>query len=328
MKITLAPTERSSVELLFKTLDSNIQKADRYNAILDKKTPVNAQKGTLPIQAIDPTPYLKDSYGLVVKPEAYKEKGWSLFYDAYEPHEGFVYDELDINPKTFEETTRFGYFTSRFPFLALAQDGKTWMSVTPHEINTMESQIAEAKGKVITFGLGLGYYAYRVLEKKDVSSITVIERDPTLIAFFKNRLLPFFPRKNDFRIIEEDAFHYASGMAKENYDYAFVDLWHLPEDGLPMYIRMRGLEKKSPKTHYAYWVEPSLLSLLRRAVLILLQEEMAGSTDEDYDYAANGSDALINSLHKLLKKTELHNAQDVSMLISDESLKKIALRLA
>jgi hypothetical protein len=55
---------------------------------------------------------------------------------------------------------------------------------------------------------------------------------------------------------------------------------------------------------------------------------MAGSTDEDYDYAANGSDALINSLHKLLKKTELHNAQDVSMLISDESLKKIALRLA
>lgn len=327
MKISLTPKERDAVGTFLSVLDRNMQSADRYNEILDHKTPVQEQKGEMPIVKLDPAPYLKDPFGLKVKPEPLKEKGWSLFYDAYEPHEGFVYDELAIDPETFKETTRFGFFETRFPFLALAQDGKTWMSVTPHEINTMEQQIQEAHGKVLTFGLGLGYYAFRCLEKENVSSVSVIERDPTLIAFFKERLLPFFPHPERFRIIEEDAFHYAGAMKKEHYDYAFVDLWHLPEDGLPMYIRMRGLEKKSPATTFGYWVEPSLLSLLRRAVLILLQEEMAGSTDEDYDFASNESDALINSLHKLLKKNEIHSSRDVHALLGDESLKEIALRL-
>jgi hypothetical protein len=328
MKIQLTASERTKLQTLFATAESNMADADAYNAILAKKTPVKEEKNPLLIREIDPESYRHDDYYQKVKPLEFQSKGWTLFYDTYKPYEGFVYDELSIDPLTYKETTRFGYFTSAFPFLALAQDGRTWMSVTPHEINTMQEQIHEAHGKVITFGLGLGYYAFEVLKKKEVTSVTVIEKDPTLIAFFKERILPFFPEQDKFRIIEEDAFHYAGKMGKEHYDYAFVDLWHLPEDGLPLYLRMRGLEKKSPATAFSYWVEPSLLSLLRRAFLILLQEELAGSTDEDYDFAATESDALINRLHRLCKSLPISSYADVIQQLSDSSLKALALRLS
>jgi hypothetical protein len=328
MKISLTNADREKLGGLFSVFDRNMEKADRYNQILEKKTPVQEAQSPLPIHEIDSRVYLDDDYHQKVKPQAFASKGWTLFYDHYAPHEGFVYDELAIDPHTYEETTRFGFFTSDFPFLALAQDGRTWMSVTPHEINTMRSQIAEAHGKVITFGLGLGYYAYECLKKADVTQMVVIEKDPTLIAFFKERILPSFPHQEKFKIIEEDAFHYAGRMGKDHYDYAFVDLWHLPEDGLPLYLRMRSLEKKSPATTFSYWVEPSLLSLLRRAFLILLQEEMNGSRDEDYDYAATESDALINKMHRVLKKETFTSYPQIVNFLSDESLKKLGLRLA
>lgn len=328
MKINLNNADREKLGGLFSVFDRNMEKADQYNAILEKKTPVSQSKSPLLIQEIDPTPFLHDDYHEKVKPTAFQSKGWSLFYDHYAPNEGFVYDELSIDPHTYEETTRFGFFKSEFPFLALAQDGRTWMSVTPHEINTMKGQIDEAHGKVITFGLGLGYYAYECLKKANVTEMVVIEKDPTLIAYFKERILPFFPHVEKLRIIEEDAFHYAARMGKDHYDYAFVDLWHLPEDGLPLYLRMRSLEKKSPDTTFSYWVEPSLLSLLRRAFLILLQEEMNGSKDEDYDYAATESDALINKMHRVLKKESFASYQQIVDFVSDKSLKELGLRLA
>jgi len=157
MKLTLSIADKEKLGKLFDVFDRNLEKANRYNAILDKKTPVHEATSPLLIHEIDPKPYLADDYHQRVKPDSLREKGWSLFYDHYAPNEGFVYDELAIDPKTYAETTRFGYFSSDFPFLALAQDGRTWMNVTPHEINTMKSQIEEAHGKVITFGLGLAF---------------------------------------------------------------------------------------------------------------------------------------------------------------------------
>lgn len=328
MKINLSADAMKQISLLFRTRDGNMRKAEKYNEILDSKRNVVAEEEPLPIREIDPTPYLRDPYYLHVQPKELVRGRWRLFLSSYQPHEGFVYDELLIEKeKNYAETTRFGYFTKEFPFLALEENGKTWMSVTPHEINTMTPSLKEVHGKAITFGLGMGYYAYLAAEKENVSSITVIEKDPTVIALFKEVLLPFFPKKEKVRIIEEDAFHYANSMGKEQYDYAFVDLWHLPEDGLPLYARMRQLEKKSPSTSFVYWVEPSLLSLLRRAVLILLEEEIKGSDDEDYDYAATESDLLINELHRVLKKKTISSVQDVLLLIADSSLREIALSL-
>ena len=39
------------------------------------------------------------------------------------------------------------------------------MTITPDEIETMKEAVDQAFGNVLTFGLGLGYYAYMVSEK-------------------------------------------------------------------------------------------------------------------------------------------------------------------
>lgn len=328
MKITLSISARSSIASLFSIRDRNMEEATAYNAILARKGLVH-ENGPLPAHRLDPAPYLADPFYQTVKPERVSEGDWELFFSSYAPNEGFVYDELDISPKNFEEKTRFGYFASRFPFLTIIQHGQTWMSVTPHEINTMAQAVNDAHGNVVTFGLGMGYYAFMAAAKKNVSKVTVVEIDPVAIDIYHRFLERFFPNADKIQIWQGDGFSFPRKvMTKEHFDYAFVDMWHLPEDGLAMYLRMKTLEKYSPKTAWVYWVEPSLLSLLRRAVLILLEEEMAGSQDDDYDFAATPSDILINKLHKLLKKKILGSAEDVIDLLSDDSLRKIAVDLA
>lgn len=275
-------------------------------------------------QPIDPKPYLNDPYSKLIHFHNEKHGDWELINDSYRPFEGFVSNELTIiRDGNYKEITPLGYFKQSFPFLEVRQKGTTWMSVTPHEINTMKGAIEKAHGKVLTFGLGLGYFALLASLKKEVGQVTVVELDPTIIELFKRYILPQFPFKEKIRVIQDDAFRFAKKLHDEEYDFIFDDIWHLPTDGLYLYLKMKKCLPEFKKTELVSWVEPSLLSLLRRAVLILLEEEMNGSTDLDYDYAASESDLLINSLHRLLKKKEVASYNDALELVSDENLKTL-----
>ena len=80
-----------------------------------------------------------------------------------------------------------------------------------------------------------------------------------------------------------DAFDYVNKeMIKENYDYAFVDLWHGGEDGLALYLKMNKFEHQHKNTKFLYWLEKSILALLRRCFLTILSEQIDGSSDQDY----------------------------------------------
>ena len=144
------------------------------------------------------------------------------------------------------------------------ESGREWMLITPNEINTMRKPIEAAKGKVLTFGLGLGYYAYMVSEKSDVKSVTVVEKNDNVIELFVSQMLPKFKNKDKIRIVRADAFEYAEQvMPGEKFDYAFVDTWRDASDGLPMYERMKALEHLSPETEFSYWIERFIISRRR-----------------------------------------------------------------
>jgi AraC-like DNA-binding protein len=61
------------------------------------------------------------------------------------------------------------------------------MSITPNEIVTMREPVARASGRVLTLGLGLGYYAYMVHLKEDVTDVTVVEREQAVIDLFEKK---------------------------------------------------------------------------------------------------------------------------------------------
>ena len=114
------------------------------------------------------------------------------------------------------------------------------MSLNPNEINTMEKDIKKATGKVLTFGLGLGYFQFMCSLKEDVKEITIIEKDPNIIALFKQFILPFFAHRNKIKIIQIDAFDFMENKFDNSYDFVYVDIWHTPNDGLLPFIKFKN----------------------------------------------------------------------------------------
>lgn len=185
-----------------------------------------------------------------------------LKYETYKPYEGFVCDDI-IQTKEGRQLPQIGFFDTEFRFPAILENNRIWMTITPNEIETMKEPVEQAFGHVLTFGLGLGYYAYMVSEKENVESVTIVEMNPDVIRLFKKYILPQFKQAQKITIIQADAFEYAQNqLPKGQYDFVFTDLWHDVSDGIDMYVKMKKYEKLSPKTTFTYWIEQSILCYL------------------------------------------------------------------
>jgi spermidine synthase len=133
------------------------------------------------------------------------------------------------------------------------------MTLMPNETNTTKPAIDIAYGKVLTFGLGLGYFTFMASIKHDVESVTVVERSDDVIELFERFILPQFPDPSKIKIVRSDAFDFAENqMAKGAYDSVFVDIWHDPSDGCDLYLKMKEYETLLPKAKFVYWVEDTL----------------------------------------------------------------------
>jgi len=264
--LCFTPTAISQSDVTALATDCDIPPNDAYMALLaahcglDTSKPEDARlyRAYFPqmIRQHDPETYLRDSYMQAVKPCEGAVGSIDLVYETVQPMELFVADDfrVDAQGRVFPQ---LGWFSGAFSFPAIREEGRVWMTVTPNEINTIQPAIRQTHGKVLTFGLGLGYYAFHALLREDVSSVTVVEKNPQVIDVFQRLLLPFFPRQLDLHIIEADAFEYAENvMPHEGFDTVFTDLWHDVADGLPMYRRMKALETPSPTYHY--WIENTL----------------------------------------------------------------------
>ncbi len=219
------------------------------------------------VKRLDAERYRRDPYYTNIKFPDTDDGNWSFKNITYPAYRGFIYADQAVGDD-LTEIPAVGFFDEDFTFPAVLEDGNEWMTLTPVDVDTCQNEIAEATGKVVTFGLGLGYYTYMVSNKPDVTSVTVIERSEAVIRLFKTHILPQFPNGDKVRIICADAFEYAAKeMPAEGYDYAFVDTWRDASDGLPMYMKMRQLEAGCPGTKFAYWVEGFILSRMRSLVL-------------------------------------------------------------
>jgi hypothetical protein len=362
MKITLDPEAEKRLSDLLEALDENISVADIYNDILlnfpsfiqgeelksemndfhlkeneayfkmlmdkddiDYKDPgiekMAGEHRMKDILRLDDS-FRMDPYMLNIRIPQLRLGNWSLSHNFYAPYESFIYQDVSLKGPDFKEVTSLGYFDKEYPYPIAMQGGQVWMSITPHEIMTMAEPIKEAKGDVLAFGLGLGYFPYMCSLKDEVKTITIVERDRNIIYLFEKFILPQFAAKDKIRIVKADAFDFAEHHL-EGFDFVFTDLWHSEEDGLLSYMRMKKQARRYPQTVFAYWIEESMLVMLRRCLLSLLQEEKAGSTDEDYQKAESDTDRAMNILHFALRNREVKTAKDLDDLLSDSSLKAI-----
>lgn len=325
MKISLSEKEKKEWRSISKALDASIEEASYWNDVLFGYVP---RGEWMPFaKRLDPKKYTNDPFFKKVRPTSSKEGDISLCYREYKAYQGFVYDEIRTKERNYLEKTPFGYFDKDFPFLAIQKGERTWMSVIPHEINTMKEPLSRMHGKTLILGLGLGYFAYMSLLKEEVSEVTVIENDPKVIALFNRHILPFFPKGKKFKIVKGDAFEYLKKDAP--FESCFADLWHMPEDGLPMYLKLRKIEERKPEISFSYWIEASMLALVRRALIVLFDEAIEGGIDpSNYEKAATYSDRLVNALYQEFKDVEIDNMPYLRRYLDFEGLRRVALLLS
>ena len=269
--------------------------SDRYHRALER---TYFEAG---VKKLDPTPYQNDPYVKTVRFPTQTLGKWETCEHSYAPYEPFVRKDPILLP-SFCEIPQIGYFDEEFSFPAVLENGIEWMTVTPNEVETMRQPIATCHGRTLTFGLGLGYFAFHASEKENVESVTVIEQSADVIKLFQTHILPQFPHKEKIRIIQADAFAYLDALSDGEFDVLFADLWHDPSDGLDMYLRIKAHEKRLPNMQFTYWIEPSLLSLLRRMVFRRMSDtkeplQLRGVAPETLL-----SDAFLRTLD--LRKTE------------------------
>ena len=244
------------------------------------------------VRILDTERYTSNPYYRHVAPEAVKDGDWEFRWEYYPPYRAAIADDM-IMKDDYTEIPPLGFFTEGFSFPAVLEGGNEWMTITPVDVDTVTAAINDARGKVITFGLGLGYYAYMVSEKRNVSSITVVEKSEKVIELFRRHILPKFSHPEKVRIICRDAFEYAEEeLPSEHYDYAFVDTWRDASDGLPMYERMKKLEALSPDTEFSYWIENFILSRKRA----LRFNELMSAIEDGRDDAPSDYNDFIKKL--------------------------------
>ena len=235
------------------------------------------------IRILDAKRYTENPYYKNIKLPDVKLGTWEFKNEAYAPYRAVICHDMILN-SDFSEIPPLGFFTERFEFPAVLEDGNEWMTLTPVDLDTSDYAIERARGKVITFGLGLGYFAYMASEKDTVDTVTVVEKSEKVIELFEKYVLPQFAHKEKIRIVNADAFEYAEHiMPSENFDFAFVDTWRDASDGAPMYEKMKKLEHLSKDTEFSYWIENFLISNLRAKKLVdMRQKYYSGALDMSF----------------------------------------------
>lgn len=73
-------------------------------------------------------------------------------------------------------------------------DLTTWMSLTPSEMLTQRNGVRQAKGDVVVYGLGLGWFLAQVCAKPSVRRVTVVERERELLDWLGPKVREKYPQ--------------------------------------------------------------------------------------------------------------------------------------
>ena len=263
------------------------------------------------IKCLEAKEYLNNEYATRIKATG-RYKQYALRNITYEPYQTFAYDEISVT-KDYKEYSAIGYFKKPFSYLALCEGNNIWMSLNPNEIETMKPFIDKGQGNVLVLGLGMGYVPFMMSLKDDVKHITIVEKDQNIINLFNNLLFPHFVNKNKITIIKDDAIKYVGKNNK--YEYIFADLWHTPEDGLDLYIELKRINKDID-----CWLETSLIAMLRRCMITLIEEQLDNLKEDSYKKAKTITDRVINHYYERTKNLVINNEDDLLNLLSDDLL--------
>ena len=105
-------------------------------------------------------------------------------------------------------------------YKSLKRRGTIVMSNTPDEIRDFSRFVHRAKGSVLVNGLGLGVLLKALLNKPEVTNVTVIEKSEDVIKL----VAPTYLSDQRVKIINADAFEYVPPK-NQRFDAVWHDIW-------------------------------------------------------------------------------------------------------
>ena len=150
-------------------------------------------------------------------------------------------DIFEVDEKA-SSSTIFRSYVPAGKYARLKINGHTIMSDTPMEWRTNRECIYHANGDVLIGGLGIGMIIMAIQDKDCVKSITVIEKNPDVIAAVKDQL----PLNDKVRVIEGDVYTY---VPDRKYDCVYMDIWgDISEELYPQMVKL--------KRKYGHYLKP------------------------------------------------------------------------
>ena len=315
-----------SLARLTKAQRESFHEAERVNSLLLE--PRTAKElASISARELSADTYRKNSiYRLFLE---HGEAIPSLVWTSYKPLEPFLYEEAGTDSRNIARTrSSVGYFKEEFPFPAIIdkRDETVWMSLIPHEMNTMERHLKEVSGNVLVLGGGLLYFPLMAAMNPRVKSIHVIEIDQEILDIDRN-ILGITPLSEKISLEEGNAIELSRNTS--SYDHVFADLWHMAEDGIPPYLALLENEKENPGTKFHYWIEEEMIIYLRECVLVYLEEVADGlpakepEAYEDYE-GQPVSDAIVHTLRRMRIEERAKDAESLLRLLSRDSIRSLA----
>ncbi len=209
------------------------------------------------VHRLDPAEFESDPYYRNISFDRASLGSWELKCMTCRAYEAFVCGDPTVYPNG-KILPKIGYFERDFIYPAVLQNGREWMTLMPNETITTAPHVEKAHGRVLTFGLGLGYFAYRAALKDNVTDVTVVELDENVIKLFSDIILPQMECRDKIRVISGDAFGFAQKNLPGDFDFVFTDIWHDPSDGVEPYLKMKEIENGCKGPEFSYWIEDTL----------------------------------------------------------------------
>jgi hypothetical protein len=129
----------------------------------------------------------------------------------------------------------------------------TWMSLTPHEIESQEFGCRNAFGHTVVMGLGMGWIAANIALNPRVSKVTIVELDSDVMELFAlSGALESIPREARLKIeiVNANALEWRPRKAAP-VDFLNADIWlHLAEKETLQQVRQMQANVQASEIYY------------------------------------------------------------------------------
>ena len=180
-------------------------------------------------------------------------------------------------------------------FHYLREDGNILMSDIPEEQYDHIHVVEKCSGTVLVAGLGLGYIATLLSQKKSVNKVIIVELNKDVIELVWKHI-----KTSKMEIIHKDIWDYLK-ETKQRFDYVYLDTWsgtgetEFYETTLPMRRASYAVLKKEikqPRKRVLAWKEEVMRGQISTNFITLLQippvlKELMDMPDEAFEKRYN-----------------------------------------